>query len=253
MNSFDHAAIGVEMKGLTNEALVKRAIEQGYDGNIANYNFVKSSNIPTHTVGAYGGTPLTKGASQNGETLLTDGWTAGVTGLLKEGDIIKIAGVYEINPANYEIVPSARLKQFVVTADVNSDSGGNATIPISPAINDCTTSMRDTEGNLVSLAAYRNISTAVANDAAITVEGTASTTYRLDFLFHRDAITLAMVDLELPDSFKIKSVVRDNNSGLSMSMCAAPDIRNLSEITRIDAVWGTKMIYPDLAMRIWSK
>lgn len=63
------------------------------------------------------GTPLIKGANQTGSAITTDGWSANQTGVLLAGDYVQIG---------------AELK--MVTADVNTDSGGNATINIVPPI-----------------------------------------------------------------------------------------------------------------------
>ena len=72
------------------------------------------------TLGVGTGTPKVKGASQIGKTLITDGWTANQTGILKAGDLITngLPWVFE------------------VTADCNSDGAtpSVATIPISPGI-----------------------------------------------------------------------------------------------------------------------
>lgn len=65
------------------------------------------------------GSPLVKGAGQTGDTLLTDGWTAGVTGILRAGDWIQLGAA-----------STARLHK--VLDDVNSDGGGNATLTIWP-------------------------------------------------------------------------------------------------------------------------
>ncbi len=46
--------------------------------------------VNTSPRGAATGTPLVKGASQTGNTLTTDGWTTGVTGILKAGDWIQL-------------------------------------------------------------------------------------------------------------------------------------------------------------------
>lgn len=67
------------------------------------------------------GTPLVKGANQTGNELLTDGWTNSITGILKAGDYIQLG-----------TGASARLHK--VLDDVNSDSGGNATLTIYPAL-----------------------------------------------------------------------------------------------------------------------
>lgn len=61
------------------------------------------------------GTPLVNGASQTGGTLITDGWTAGQTGILKKGDYFTV---------NNELK--------MMTADVNSDGSGNATLQFKP-------------------------------------------------------------------------------------------------------------------------
>lgn len=83
------------------------------------------------------GTPLVNGASQTGNSIITDGWTASQTGILKAGDLMQIG--------NY---------MYMVLSDVNSDAGGNATFDIWPSlrsspannaaitVNDCKTLMR---------------------------------------------------------------------------------------------------------------
>lgn len=65
------------------------------------------------------GTPLVKGGAQTGNELITDGWTPGVTGILKANDWLQIG-----------TGASARL--YKVLKDVNSDGSGEATIPIWP-------------------------------------------------------------------------------------------------------------------------
>lgn len=250
MNLLDGAEISDDISTKFNEQMVKNAIQKGYIGPLSGFDMFQSQNVPTHTVGDHGGIPLTNGAGQTGSALVTDGWDTSVTGLLKAGDVFTIAGVFEINPQNY--ASTGRLQYFVVQEDVNSDGSGNATISISPAINDGSLTTVDAEGNTLSLKAYQNVSAAPADGAAITVLGTAGTTYRQNYLFHRDSTALAMVDLELPQSANVKSRVRDPESGLSLSMTGAYDINNHSEITRIDAVWGTDLIYPELAHRLWS-
>lgn len=67
------------------------------------------------------GTPLVKGAGQTGNTIITDGWTAGVTGILKAGDFIQLGSG-----------STATLHRAL--ADVNSNGSGEATFDISPKI-----------------------------------------------------------------------------------------------------------------------
>lgn len=250
LNMVDAAEIADAISNKYNEGMVKGAIQKGYMGPLAGYDLHESANVPAHTVGNYAGTSLVKGAGQTGDTLVTDGWATGVTGLLKSGDVFTIDGVYEINPQSYE--STGRLQHFVVQSDANSDGTGEATIQISPAINDGSLETTNQAGDTISLAAYQNVTNAPADNAAITVVGEAGSTFRQNFLFHRDAVALAMVDVELPQSATVKSRVRDPDSGLSLAMTGAYDINQHSEITRIDAIWGTDMIYGELAHRIWT-
>lgn len=69
--------------------------------------------------GLGGGTPVVNGSNQVGSTLNIDGATAGVTGWLKHGDLVQVAGCSVI---------------FDVTADVNSNGSGQVAIPVSPTI-----------------------------------------------------------------------------------------------------------------------
>lgn len=63
------------------------------------------------------GTPLVNGASQTGQSLVTDGWTISTTGILKQGDYIQIGD-----------------RLYMVLNDANSDSSGNATLDIWPRL-----------------------------------------------------------------------------------------------------------------------
>ncbi len=72
--------------------------------------------------GGAGGTPVVKGASQTGNSLITDGWTASQTGILKAGDY-------------FQLGTGASSKLYKVLADANSDGSGDATFDIWPSIN----------------------------------------------------------------------------------------------------------------------
>ena len=71
-------------------------------------------------LGPGGGTPLVNGASQTGRSVVTDGWPTGATlTVLKAGDYIKFAN---------------HTKVYMVIADTVSDTNGDATISIEPAL-----------------------------------------------------------------------------------------------------------------------
>lgn len=71
--------------------------------------------------GAATGTPLVQGASQTGQSLVTDGWTAGVTGILKAGDYFQLGSGVD-----------SYLHKLL--ADANTDGSGNATFDIWPRL-----------------------------------------------------------------------------------------------------------------------
>jgi len=250
LDPFTCASLSDEVTKLFESAMVKGAYSAGYKGNVASYNTYETQNLPKHTVGNYGGTPLVAGVITNGNSITTDGWTASRTGLLKEGDVITFAGVYGVNPQNYET--TGFLQEFVVLADVDSSAGGLATITVSPSLNDGTLTTTNADGDTISLGAFQNVTALPADNAPVTVLGSANTTYEQNYLFHKEAIALAMIELELPESAVVKSKVADPETGLTLLMTAAYDITQQSEITRIDAVWGAQMIYPELALRLWG-
>jgi hypothetical protein len=250
LDPFTCAGLSDEVTKLFKESMVETAYKKGYKGNVSDYVTYESQNLPKHTVGAHGGTPLVAGTITNGSSVTTDGWTASVTGLLLAGDVITFDGVYSVNPQNYET--TGLLQEFVVTADVDSDGSGLATIPISPAINDGTATTTNADGDTISLKAYQNVTNVPADNAPISVMGLAGSTYEQNYLFHKDAIALAMIDLELPQSAVVKARASDPQTGLSLTMTAAYDINEQTEITRIDAVWGADLIYPELALRMWG-
>lgn len=76
------------------------------------YGYDPSATTPR---GVATGTPLVNGADQTGTTLVTDGWTSGVTGILKAGDYFQVGN---------------ELKMLV--ADVNSNGSGQATLTFEP-------------------------------------------------------------------------------------------------------------------------
>lgn len=228
----------------------EKALRKGRIGTLGGYTTYESANLTTHTVGDYSGTPLANSATaQTGNSIVTDGWGASKT-ILKKNDMISFAGVYEINPQSYE--STGRLATFNVTADITSDASGNATITISPSINDGTLTMTDVEGNTVSSKAYQNVSDPIVDNAVITVYGDANGIYRQAFFFHKDAISFIPVPLKPMTRASESSAHTDGESGLSMSHTEFYDGTNHEETKRIDFIWGVKLIRPELVLRVYT-
>jgi hypothetical protein len=211
-------------------------------------DFAMSQNVPAHTVGGLGGTPLVNGASQgttnSGATdnpwasttsLVTDGWTAAAANRLKQGDVINIANVYSVNPETKQ--STGVLQDFVVTADVASDGSGNATVVISPAI--------------IAGGAYQNVTTRPADNAAITVRtGSASTTYTNNLIWHKDAVTFVSPKQELPGGMDMAyQASLADEGGISLRFVRGYDITNNKFVSRFDILWGAAVTLPNFIVR----
>lgn len=221
----------------------KSAFEEARIGRYARFDNYESVHIFKHTVGDYGGTPLVNGASQastytatrdtNKQNLVTDGWTASKTGLLKKGDIITIAGVYAVNPISRQ--STGNLKTFVVTADCDSDGSGNATLSITPPI--------------ITSGAFQTVSGAPADNAAITVKtGTAKAQYAQSLCFHPSAFTLVTRPLKKLDSATWSKTYAGNKMTITGLKYFNGDTRK--EMLRLDILFGLKTTYEEMAARL---
>lgn len=214
------------------EEYIKGRIAQGLG-----FDWFETQNAAAFTVGTQGGSPLVAGAGQTGSSLLTDGWTAS-TLVLNQGDIITIAGVYQINPLTRQ--STGNLRQFVVTAPVTSDVSGNATIPIA-----CV----DGDGITIS-GPYQTVSASPADDSPITVSGASAVNSSRGLAFHPEAFTFACADLEMYDNQHIMEMAADKDVGLAIRMWAQPDINTDRMLMRLDVLGGWLTMYPQGAVRI---
>ena len=218
------------------------AFRRGEMGMVAGIDTLMSQVVPTHTVGPLGGTPLVNGASQNvtydtakntwTQSLITDGWTAAADNRLKAGDIFTIANVQMVNPKTK--VTTGVLQQFVVTADVSSDGSGNLTATISPPI--------------ITSGPHQTVNSVPADNAAITVLGSASTAYRQNLVFHKNTMGVAFVPMEMPQAAYNGS--RQSYKGVSVRVIPIYDGTNDISKWRLDVLYGRKILDPRLATRL---
>ncbi len=207
---------------------------KGFLANIANFEIFLDQNIQGQTVGNWAGTPVVNGAGQTGSTIVTNGWSASLTGLLNVGDVFTMAGVYAINPKNRQ--STGALQNFLVTATANSDSGGNSTISIYPAI------------VLTGTSPYATVSALPANLAAITVKGSANTLYAQNIGFVKDAFGLVTVPMEVPQG--VDFAAREMYKNISLRIIRAYDVFNDVFPCRCDLLYGVSAFYPELAVRL---
>ncbi len=216
---------------------------KGSVGHGLGWDFFEDQNMPTQTTGAWAGaTPIVTVAGQTGASILTSGWTASVVGLGKKNDIVQFAGVYSVNPITYE--STGELMDFRLTADVDSDGGTLATLPIDPPIT--------TAGK------FQTVTNSPAASAAITVYGTgtvanvASKASPTNFGWQVEAVTLACVDLYCPEEgMGVKAVrVSDDDLGLSFVFMSGFDPRAYSKLSRIDIIYGTTAVRPEQVVKV---
>lgn len=211
-------------------------------------DFLMSQNVPSHTVGPLGGTPVVNGANQGlinasatenpralTTSLVTNGWTAAAAVRLTAGDVINLAGVFSVNPETK--ASTGVLQDFVVTTAVSSDAGGNATIVISPAI--------------IAGGAYQNVTARPATSSAITVRtGAANTTYTNNLIWHKNAVTLVSPEQSTPQGMAIASKASlADEGGISLRWVQGYDIINNRNVNRLDVLWGAAVVLPNFGVR----
>lgn len=220
----------------------KSAYREAEIGMIGGVDTLMSQVVPTHTVGPLGGTPLVNGAAQNvtydtakntwTQSLITDGWTAAAANRLKAGDVFTLASVFMVNPKTK--VSTGILQQFVVTADASSDAAGNLTATISPPI--------------ITSGPHQTVNAAPADNAALTVLGTASTGYRQNIMFHKTSMALAFVPMEMPAGAYNGS--RQTYKNMSVRVIPVYDGTNDISKWRLDVLYGRSLIDPRVAVRV---
>lgn len=221
--------------------VAKAAYRESNLGRIANIDTYSSQNVQTHTRGTATGTPLVKGtqsttwaASKDSGTMSldTDGWTTITT--LKKGDVFTIDGVFAVNPVTKATLPHKQ--QFVVTADVtaNVTTTSSTTLTISPPI--------------ITSGAFQTVSAAAADDATITIMGTASTGYSQNLVFRKNAFALVMVPMVKPPG--AVDVGRRSYKGFQVRVIPYYDGTSDVSNWRLDVLYGVKTVDARQAVRL---
>lgn len=237
------------LAGLMNpSSTVSDQYASGQMGKALGFKFGMDQNVAVATIGAQGGTPLvasvpTAATLPNGTTLSTSqatfavatkGWTPS-TQVLNAGDRVQFGNCYMVNPVSGQ--NAGKLKMFLVTSNVTSDGSGNATLQLAE--------LMITAGAGPLRNPFQNVTALPAVNAPITVFGAANTVTPQNVAFHRDAITLACVDLPIPGGVHMAARKSDNKLGLSMRFVAAYNISTDQFIGRFDILCGWSMLRPE--------
>lgn len=221
-----------------NEKAVGDAYRRGMLGMIDEVEAYGVQNVATLTTGTRtngtnnGGVPTTYAASKDTgtQTLTINGLGAG--GTISAGEVFTLAGVFDVNPVNKGV--QSYLKQFTVTTAATADGAGAATVTIRPA--------------MILTGAYQNISAAPAAAAVLTWLGAASTNFRQNMIFHKNAFALVMVPMIRPEG--AVKVSRMSHKGISVRVIPVYDGTNDNNAWRLDLLYGVKVIDERLAVRL---
>jgi len=224
------------LKGIYDNSMPKEFIRKGLLGTLANFRIYGDQNVSQHTTGLFttSATPLIDAAPAEGATTLdTDGWDAG-NSTVTVGDVFTIATVNSVNQVSKQ--STGVLQQFVVGTAQTSAAGVMDGLVVTPEIR--------------STGAYQTVDALPADGDAMTFLGSENTAYPQNLAFHKNALALVMVPLELPDSAGWKA--RTHFDGISIRLIKDYDIDNDEEIIRLDILYGVKAIYPELGGRLWG-
>jgi len=244
---FTSATIVDSLKGLFMPAeKIARQYEKGLMGvDSAGMSWKMDQNVVSQTFGSYASATLaTNTATFTGS--LTSGWAststitiaaASAAANLQQGDVIQIANVYAVNPQNRQAYGSNKLRNFVVTGAVTIGSGSSASVTVSPAI--------------ITAGQFQNVSvSSTSSSAVVTPFDKSGTVSPQNIVMHRNAFTLAVADLELPEGVHFAGRASDKEIGLSMRVVRQYTINNDSIPTRLDVLYGWAPLYPELACRV---
>lgn len=240
------ASLSNDLYQVFNNTVNTGALIDGFIGHLSGFDIFKTNFLYYQTAGTgeAGGTPptgfslggtVTNGPISSGNSIVVTGLVASQAAAFNVGDIIQVApanAVYMVNPLTYQPIMNAPM-QFVVTAQVASDSSGNATIPVSPTI--------------VTSGARQNMSQPIPNGAQMLLMNS----HNVSMAYHTQAIVFAAPPIkELKGG--VEAVTRYSDLyKLAMTYSLGADIRNYEQLDRIDVICGVA-INPEFAVMIVS-
>ncbi len=213
---------------------ISKQYKMGYMGMSDGFTFLENNLLATHTNGtdvsgwAVESTVVTPASGMT--TLGIDGVTN--TATIKKGTVFTIANVFSVHPITK--VSTGQLQQFVVTADTTGDGSTQATLSISPTI--------------YSTGTRQNVDALPADEAAITVVGSASTSYMQSLAYHKSAFRFASVPLVTPAGADMTA--QETVDGITVRVWRDGAILTDKMILRLDVLWGFAAVRPEWACRL---
>jgi hypothetical protein len=209
---------------------IERGFLRGRIGEAQGAMFYEHQSMPVHTNGSQVASLLVNTVPAAGaSSMAVDGGTG--TNTVTRGSVFTIAGVFAVHPLTG--VSLGTLQQFTVTANLTLAAGAG-TLSFYPALR--------------AVGPNKTVSALPADNAALTFIGAASTAYRQNLMFHKDAFTTAFAPL--PVLASCEGYTARLPSGVSVRVMTFGDGNNDYERTRIDVLYGFVAVRPEHACRI---
>ncbi len=191
------------------------------------FDWYMDQTVLKHTTGTFTAGTV-NGAGQSGLTLTVNA----ITGTLALGDIITLEDVDGVNRVTK--ATTGELRQFVLTAAAGN---GATSLSIYPAI------VPPVAGQPVP---YQTVTASPANGADVLLATPAGSTYRKNFAYAPQAVTMGTADLQLPER-GVLDAARHSFDGVSMRMISDYITATDQWVTRLDVLYGFTWLRPEWA------
>jgi hypothetical protein len=228
LNTQDTVDLQIDVKGLFNDQVtLGKQYKEGVIGRTSGYDFFENTLWPNFSAGAAAGYTTNVTSIVNGATTLT---VAAGAGAMVIGDQFTVPGIYRVHPESK--ASTGILQTFVVTAPY---AGGAGTISIAPPI-------------YIS-GGQQNVTITTSGAQAMTFQTTTAVTgCGTSLVYQEDAFTFATADLIIPKG--VDFAYRETMDQISLRIVRAYDIVNDKFPCRLDILFGSAALRPQLACRI---
>jgi hypothetical protein len=247
---FTGAAIVDSLKGLfmPSDKIGQQYMKGMMGRDSAGMNWKMDQNVNVQTSGSWSASSASTLTADTTSIGIATGWakttdftlTAGATVTIKKGDIISIANVFPVNPQNRQIY-GTQTRKFVVQSDLTITGASTGTLTVAPAI--------ITAGQFQNVSISSTSATATVTPFSIGVSSVGTTSPR-NILFHKNAFTCAMADLELPAGVVFSGRASSKEAGISIRVVRQYTINNDQIPARFDVLFGWAPLYQELACQV---
>jgi len=221
-------------KGLFQSAeQIKKQYEKGIIGRTGGFDWYETTYNPSIVIGADVAGTVNDTYAEGETTITLAGF--GANQVIAKGSVITIAGVFMIQPETKKVY--GNLKGIPVLASATADGAGAVTVTI-PALYSSASG------------AIQNVSALPANGAVVTLVGSADSTLRSSVAFHKNFATFVGADIWVPNGVHMAS--KSTYEGVTLRMVSQYDINTDKAPVRFDAIFGSQVIRPELACKLFE-